>query len=668
MTRHSARGRSGLRLEPLESREVPATLVNASTLTYQDVDGDTVRVSFSKAILTPGNVNTVFIFDTGTADSGNSTGQQLRRIDLTGLGATATGVGITTTAARSSATGGDGFAAVGQINATGIDLGAVTIDGDLGRIVAGDDAIATTGLKGLTALSLGRYGTSTGAPDLVTAIQGRLDFLRLKSDLIDARVTIQGGDDGDIGSITIGSSLLGGATDFSGRIDATGDIGPVTIKGDVLGGSGYVTGSIFAFGRIATVTVGGSLRGGTGYFGAEIAANGAMGTVTIGGDVAAGSGPGSATVFTNGKLAGVTIGGSLRGGGGECGRIEATVAMGAVKIAGDVVGGEGYSGAIFTQGTLSAVTIRGSLLGGAGSNSGSIFSDGAMGVVKIGGSVIGGGGVQSGRIGATTTLGGATIGGSLVGGAGGFSGEVYAGGAMGAVSIGRDLVGGSATGIENVWDSGTVIARRIASVTIGGSMIAGVNNTTGPFYDNGAIRAEDDLGPVLIRGNLLGNATNPAIISARGSATPKGTSDIAIASLRVLGRVEYARILAGVDSIGTPANADAQIGAVTVGGDWIASSLAAGVNAGGNGSFGDGDDVKMSGVNVKDEGQVFSKIASLSIGGQVIGTAGGTDHFGIVAENVGAVTIGGLRIPLNSSASKDDVSVGITGDVNVYEV
>src|SRR5262249_16749717 len=131
MTRHSARGRSGLRLEPLDSREVPATLVNASTLTYQDVDGDTVRVSFSKAILTPGNVNTVFIFDTGTADSGNSTGQQLRRIDLTGLGATATGVGITTTAARSSATGGDGFAAVGQINATGIDLGAVTIDGDL---------------------------------------------------------------------------------------------------------------------------------------------------------------------------------------------------------------------------------------------------------------------------------------------------------------------------------------------------------------------------------------------------------------------------------------------------------------------------------------------------------------------------------------------------------
>src|SRR5262249_60998378 len=111
------------------------------------------------------------------------------------------------------------------------------------------------GLKGLTALSLGRYGTSTGAPDLVTAIQGRLDFLRLKSDLIDARVTIQGGDDGDIGSITIGSSLLGGATEFSRRIDATGGIDPVTIKGDVLGGSGYVTGSIFAFGRVATVTV-----------------------------------------------------------------------------------------------------------------------------------------------------------------------------------------------------------------------------------------------------------------------------------------------------------------------------------------------------------------------------------------------------------------------------
>src|SRR5262245_40128852 len=99
MIRRSMRSRSLLRLEPLEPREVPATLVNASTLTFQDADGDAVRVTLSKAILTAGNVNTVFSFDTGSVDGSNTTRQQLRAIDLTSLGAGATGVGITTAAA-----------------------------------------------------------------------------------------------------------------------------------------------------------------------------------------------------------------------------------------------------------------------------------------------------------------------------------------------------------------------------------------------------------------------------------------------------------------------------------------------------------------------------------------------------------------------------------------
>ena len=50
---------------------------------------------------------------------------------------------------------------------------------------------------------------------------------------------------------------------------------------------------------------------------------------------------------------------------------------------------------------------------------------------------------------------------------------------------------------------------------------------------------------------------------------------------RNIGRLELAQILAGYDTSLTPANADAQIGPVTVGGDWIASSITAGVVAGG---------------------------------------------------------------------------------------
>jgi hypothetical protein len=323
---------------------------------------------------------------------------------------------------------------------------------------------------------------------------------------------------------------------------------------------------------------------------------------------------------------------------------------------------------ITADGPLAGVRIGGSVRGGAGINSGSISADGPMGPVRVTGSVLGGSGYQSGRIGTASTLAGVTVGGSLVGGAGGNSGQINASGAMGPVKIGGDLIGGSATGSENVWDSGTVIARRIASLTIGGSMIAGTDNTNGGFYDNGAIRAEDDLGPVLIKGNILGNATNPAIISARGSAVPTGTTDVAIASLTVLGRVEYTRILAGVDSIGSFANADAQIGAVTVGGDWIASSLAAGANPGGNLFYGDGDDVKISGVNIKDAAQVASKIASVTIGGQILGTDGGIDHFGIVAETVGAVKVGGTPLTLSPGAGNDAVPVGITSDFTINEL
>jgi hypothetical protein len=48
----------------------------------------------------------------------------------------------------------------------------VVIDGDLGRIRTGDDDLSTSGLKGLTAESLGLYGISTGAPDLFSGIKG----------------------------------------------------------------------------------------------------------------------------------------------------------------------------------------------------------------------------------------------------------------------------------------------------------------------------------------------------------------------------------------------------------------------------------------------------------------------------------------------------------------
>jgi hypothetical protein len=178
------RRRSARPVETLESRTLLATLVSANQLTYQDADGDNVEVTFSKPILTPANVNTIFTFNSGTVNGSNATKQQLLKINLVGAPGAA-GTTIITKAVRSAANGGDGFAAIGNIDATGIDISTVTIDGDLGRILAGDATTTTQGLGALTVHSMGQFGTSTGAPELYSLINGKLLSLKSKTDLRD---------------------------------------------------------------------------------------------------------------------------------------------------------------------------------------------------------------------------------------------------------------------------------------------------------------------------------------------------------------------------------------------------------------------------------------------------------------------------------------------------
>src|SRR5262245_55818849 len=100
-----------LRVEPLEGRVAPATLVSPTRVTYQDVDGDAVTVTVSRPVLTLGNVNTVFTFGAGGVSGDNSTPQQLRSINLTTLEAAAKGMSINVTAVPGAGAGGDGQAA-----------------------------------------------------------------------------------------------------------------------------------------------------------------------------------------------------------------------------------------------------------------------------------------------------------------------------------------------------------------------------------------------------------------------------------------------------------------------------------------------------------------------------------------------------------------------------
>lgn len=680
-TRRPQRAQAGLESAPsLESRVLLATLVAANKLTYQDVDGDTVTVSFSKNILNAGNVNAIFQFNTSTVNGSNATPQQLQTINLVGV-AGAAGTTITTTAVRSGVTGGDGVAALGQIDATGLDLGIVTLDGDLGRILAGDGNTATAGLAGLSVRSMGRYGTFTGAADLNSAIQGKLPSLKVKGDMQEAFVEVIGGANGSVGTVTIGGSMIGGSAANSGRVHAHGVLGTVTVGGDVVGGAGSHSGALTSFLGITSVTINGSLIGGSSTFSGTVLTDhlgggptsggpGAdIGTVKILGNLIGGSNTSAGTVYSeSGKLTNVTINGSARGGAGELsGTVYSFQDMGTVKVLGDVAGGTGEkSGNILSELTLASLTIGGSLIGGSAQFSGRVQSSFNVGTLKVTGDVVGGSNFYSGyiQVGNTSSL---TVGGSLIGGPSSLTGTVSAGN-LGTVTIGRNLVGSSASGIEDRVFTGGVFANRIGTMTVGGSLVAGVDNTSGLFIKNGAVTTEHDIGSLTINGSLVGNSTNPALIRARGQAAPPATSDIAIGTLKVLGRVERALIHAGAtDSIG--ANADAQIGTVTVGGDWIASSLVAGAQAGTDGHFGTTDDLKLGGAFLKDLPAVFSKINSITIGGQVIGSAFTADTFGFVAESIGSLKIGGdTTISLLAGNSNDDFALGLFGDIRVNEI
>jgi hypothetical protein len=224
------------------------------------------------------------------------------------------------------------------------------------------------------------------------------------------------------------------------------------------------------------------------------------------------------------------------------------------------------------------------------------------------------------------------------------------------VKIGHDMVGGSAAFAGAIGS-----AERVTSVTIGGSLYAG--STPGGSAEIGA---GDDIGSISIGGSVVGTASSPVLIGARGQASPTATQDLALGSIKVKGSLAYASIGAGYDaSTFTPVNGSAQIGSVSIGGDWIASNLAAGAAAGPDGLAGTPDDIHIAGG-----GTASAKIASIVIKGRALGTLAAGDHFGIVAQQVGSLKIGAVTVPLAAGPSNDlaGFAIGPTGDFVVREV
>jgi hypothetical protein len=163
------------------------------------------------------------------------------------------------------------------------------------------------------------------------------------------------------------------------------------------------------------------------------------------------------------------------------------------------------------------------------------------------------------------------------------------------------------------------------------------------------------------------------VIEAVGQANPVTGTDVAIRSLTVLGTVDFADILGGYSNgLANPQNADAQIGAVFVGGDWLGTNLVAGVAPDTNSQFGTSGNTLIGDANQNPA--TNSSISTVVIVGHVLSTGVSTDHFGIMAQLVTAVTVGGTKIALtpgpdnDTSATSLSLNLGGTGGVRVLEV
>ena len=72
--------------------------------------------------------------------------------------------------------------------------------------------------------------------------------------------------------------------------------------------------------------------------------------------------------------------------------------------------------------------------------------------------------------------------------------------------------------------------------------------------------------------------------------------------------------------------------------------------------------------DIADDKLVHSRIASVIIAGRAIGTAGGSDHFGIVAEEIAMLTVGGAIVPLRPGTHNDSQDRSFDGSYDGFKL
>lgn len=558
-------------IEPLEPRIAPAGIVTIApdlkSATWTDVDGDLVVLKSNKTILS----ESAFTFlDAQPGDVGH----QLALLDLHTLTGVSSGANLTFTATRNRvAHVGDGTVNVGRIDATGLDLGTVSIPGDIASFSAGDAKLNTLAVKKISVSTAGAFGLGTQSG---TAANNEWIFI------------------GATGPITIKGDLFSSIDVENGNntvdFDVTCTLGAVTIGGNLVGGDdtqrgsdGLGAGYLFSEGPMGAVKIGGGILGGTKSYGGSVTSSSAIASVTVGESVTGGSATGTGLIFAYGPLGSVTIGGSLIGG-------SSPTVSGEILTVIDSAGAVGSS-----YNTIGLIKITGDVLPGTGTFCGAIYT----------------------TPGSTASIKAVTIGGTLYG---------------------------------------------FSTLTL--------TATTTQQVING-IYADSLLGPVKVGATSGTSPTNPAQIIAHGLASPSVVANaLAISSVTVARSAYATTILAGYSSLGIAENPDVQIGTIKIGLNFVGSSIAAGIAYGPTG-FGDPASARATpGTGFSDKANIPSKIAAITIGGTISGNPfySATFTTGIVAQQIGKLTLGTTPIELATTSIRDVLALGSTTGFFVREI
>ncbi|HZJ17758.1 MAG TPA: integrin alpha, partial [Chthoniobacteraceae bacterium] len=204
---------------------------------------------------------------------------------------------------------------------------------------------------------------------------------------------------------------------------------------------------------------------------------------------------------------------------------------------------------------------------------------------------------------------------------------------------------------------GDFTAAKLLAGSISTAIVKGSLNPGG--MDGVGIFSTSTISELRIKGDILGDAAHRVEISANGIPQPATNGQAkAIKTLTLGGNVEHAHL-----SVGGKFNADAQLGKIIVKGNWLATDLTAGVSAGTGGYFGDANDALIPGGNA-----IVSRIAAITIKGAILATPGTGDVYGIVAQKISSLKVGGFPILLTPGASNDLTPLSPGPDLRVREV